>query len=65
MLHPSLEPALAQIPQDRPVVLFTRHSLRELAPNNGVPSYDLPLTPEGVLLAEQWGRKLGKKISAF
>lgn len=65
MLHPSLEPALAQIPQDRPVILFTRHSLRELAPNNGVPSYDLPLTPEGVLLAEQWGATLGKKISAF
>ena len=65
MLHPCLEPALMQIPQDRPVILFTRHSLRELAPNNGIPSYDLPLTAEGVVLAEQWGGRLNRPIKAF
>ena len=65
MLHPNLEPSLALLPADKPVILLTRHSLRELAPNNGVPSYDLPLTPEGVVLAEQWGRRLDRPISAF
>ncbi|HQV81239.1 MAG TPA: histidine phosphatase family protein [Agitococcus sp.] len=65
MLHPSLEPALLALPSNKPVVLFTRHSLRELAPNNGLPSYDLPLTPQGVLLAEQWGGRLNRPIKAF
>lgn len=65
MLHPSLEPALALLPPDRPVILLTRHSLRELAPANTVPGYDLPLTPEGVALAEQWGQRLDRPITAF
>ena len=64
MLHPSLEPALLVLPPDKPVILFTRHSLRELAPNNGIPSYDLPLTPEGIVLAEQWGERLNRPIKA-
>lgn len=64
MLHPSLEPALLVLPPDKPVILFTRHSLRELAPNNGIPSYDLPLTPEGIVLAEQWGGRLNRPIKA-
>ena len=53
-LHPALAPAMALLPSDRPVVLLTRHSVREPAPN-GIASYDLPLTPEGVALAEFWG----------
>lgn len=65
MLHPSLEPALALLPADRPVILLTRHSLREHAPDHTVPGYHLPLTPEGVMLAEQWGKRLDRPISAF
>ncbi len=66
MLHPSLEPSLAMLPDDRPVALLTRHSLRENAREpNGVPGYDLPLTPEGVVLAEQWGARLDRPISSF
>ncbi len=65
MLHPHLEPALLELPSDKPVVLFTRHSLRELAPDNGIPSYDLPLTPQGVILAEQWGGQIKRPITAF
>lgn len=65
MLHPNLESSLVLLPADKHVILLTRHSLRELAPNNGIPSYDLPLTPEGVALAEQWGRRLHRPISAF
>lgn len=56
-LHPDLAPAMALLPTNRPLVLFTRHSVREEAPN-GVASYDLPLTEEGVRLAEAWGAQL-------
>lgn len=65
MLHPSLEPALAQLPADRPVALLTRHSLRELTDANGMSSYTLPLTEAGIVLAEQWGARLGRRIHAF
>jgi broad specificity phosphatase PhoE len=57
-LHPELAAAFVQLPQDRPLMLLTRHSVREQAPGHGVATYDLPLTPEGVLLAEEWGRQL-------
>jgi broad specificity phosphatase PhoE len=65
MLPPTLEPSLLALPRHKPIILFTRHSLRELAPNNGIPSYDLPLTPQGVLLAEQWGARLSQQLAAF
>lgn len=55
-LHPALAAAMALLPSDQPLLLLTRHSVREQAPN-GIPTYDLPLTPEGVTLAEQWGRQ--------
>ncbi|MFZ5560427.1 MAG: histidine phosphatase family protein [Pseudomonadota bacterium] len=56
-LHPALAPAMGLLPGDKPLALITRHSLRELAPN-GIATYDLPLTPDGVRLAEQWGGQL-------
>lgn len=56
-LHPDLVPAISLLPADRPLTLLTRHSVREAAPN-GIATYDLPLTPEGVRLAEHWGRQL-------
>ncbi|MFZ5756005.1 MAG: histidine phosphatase family protein [Pseudomonadota bacterium] len=60
-LHPLLLPALARLPSDRPVVLFTRHSIREQSAN-GFGSYSLPLTPEGVALAEAWGARLDRPL---
>ena len=60
-LHPTLLPALARLPADQPVVLFTRHSIRE-QPRNGFAGYDVPLTPEGVVLAENWGGSLGRPL---
>lgn len=62
-LHPDLLPALGELPDDRPVVLFTRHSIRE-QPRNGFAGYDVPLTPEGVALAEAWGARLGRPLHA-
>lgn len=61
--HPELLPSLARLPSDRPVVLFTRHSIREQA-HNGFAGYDVPLTPEGVALAGAWGARLGRPLHA-
>lgn len=62
-LHPHLLPALDQLPADRGVVLFTRHSIRE-QPQNGFAGYDVPLTPAGHQLAQAWGGELGRPIHA-
>ncbi|RYY78588.1 MAG: histidine phosphatase family protein [Moraxellaceae bacterium] len=42
----------------QPLVLLTRHSIREAADNNGFASYQLPLTPIGRHLAFEWGKWL-------
>ncbi|MDP2227865.1 MAG: histidine phosphatase family protein, partial [Moraxellaceae bacterium] len=62
-LHPAQRSGLDLVPSERPALLLTRHSVRELG--NGVPSYDLPLTPEGVALAEQWGRELPRPLHSL
>ncbi|MEQ9507797.1 MAG: histidine phosphatase family protein [Alloalcanivorax xenomutans] len=63
-LHPRLLHALNLLPSDRPVHLLTRHSVRELA-KNGFADYRLPLTPEGIELARDWGGQLARPVSAF
>lgn len=63
-LHPALLPSLNRLPSNRPVALLTRHSTREAAAN-GIASYDLPLTPAGVALAEWWGAQLGREIASL
>lgn len=60
-LHPSLLPTLDRLPDDRGVVLLTRHSVRE-QPANGFAGYDVPLTPEGVVLARAWGAALNRPL---
>ena len=45
----------------QPLVLLTRHSIRERAPNNGFASYQLPLTELGRNLAFEWGKFLAKE----
>lgn len=63
-LHPNLRDALAHLPEDRPIHLFTRHSVREESPH-GFADYRLPLTEEGIRIAEEWGMELGRPIEAF
>lgn len=63
-LHPSLADALPLLPQDRPVHLFTRHSVREKSPQ-GFADYRLPLTAEGVTLAKNWASQLQRPVRAF
>ncbi len=63
-LHPALIPSLEQVPRDVPVSLVTRHSIRE-QPKNRFAGYDIPLTPEGIQLAREWGRSLDRPIAAL
>lgn len=63
-LHPQLESGLALLPDDRPLHLLTRHSVRELA-RNGFADYRLPLTAEGVRLAREWGARLPKPVASW
>lgn len=63
-LHPDLESAQALLPTDLPVALLTRHSVRELV-QNGFAGYDVPLTAEGVRLAEHWGGRLTRPVAGF
>lgn len=63
-LHPELRSGLALLPSHTPVALLTRHSVREETKAR-VATYDLPLTAEGVLLAEQWGRELPRPVTGY
>lgn len=62
-LHPHQRQALSTLPAQQSIVLLTRHSVREQATND-MPGFDVPLTPEGVLLAELWGGELGRVLSS-
>ena len=59
-----LDALLALPPADIPVVLFARHSIRELAAHGSV-NYQLPLTQEGIDLAKAWGARFQRKVTNF
>lgn len=63
-LHPHLEPSLSLLPENRPLHLFTRHSVREQA-SSGFADYRLALTPEGVRMAENWGGQLDRPVTRY
>lgn len=55
----SMGVSLEQIQQiQQPLILLTRHSIREQADGQRFASYALPLTPQGRALAQSWGRYL-------
>ncbi|MBF7687179.1 histidine phosphatase family protein [Acinetobacter rathckeae] len=55
--------AIALLPKDIPVVLLTRHSIREVVEGQGLAGYDLQLTEEGVALAQAWGAYLATEVT--
>jgi hypothetical protein len=57
-LPDSMISSVGLLPEDKRLILFTRHSLRERSDGNGFASYQLPLTPRGRVLAKSWGRWL-------
>ncbi len=54
-LPPMMQAGLALLPKSRPIVLLTRHSIRELVDDQGFAGYKLPLTEQGRRLAYAWG----------
>jgi hypothetical protein len=54
-LPPMMQAGLALLPKSRPIVLLTRHSIRELVDEQGFAGYKLPLTDQGRRLAYAWG----------
>lgn len=61
-LPPSMMDSVKLLPNNERLILFTRHSLREMSDKNGFASYALPLTPKGRVLAESWGRWLAYNL---
>ena len=60
-LPASMFQAMDLLPKNgQPMVLLTRHSIRELADNQGFATYELPLTPVGRHLAFEWGHWLSQ-----
>lgn len=60
-LPASMFQAVDLLPKNgQPVVLLTRHSIRELADNQGFATYQLPLTDVGRHLAFEWGHWLSQ-----
>lgn len=53
--------ALELLPsKEIPLILFTRHSIREIVRGVGLAGYDLQLTEEGRALAFAWGKHLSQ-----
>ncbi len=61
-LPPSMMASVKLLPKNERLILFTRHSLREPSDKNGFASYDLPLTADGRILAQAWGRWLAENL---
>ena len=62
-LPPSMMHSVKHLPNNNErLILFTRHSLRERSNGKGFASYDLPLTPQGRVLAKSWGRWLSEHL---
>ncbi len=54
-LPQSMHLGMSLLPESRPIVLFTRHSIRVLVDEQGYAGYKLPLTELGRQLAGEWG----------
>lgn len=61
-LPDSMISSVSLLPENKRLILFTRHSLRERSDGNGFASYQLPLTPKGRVLAKSWGRWLSSHL---
>lgn len=61
-LPESMIASVRLLPENKRLILFTRHSLRERSDGNGFASNQLPLTPKGRVLAKSWGRWLATNL---
>lgn len=62
-LPASMAEAVGLLPENKRLILFTRHSLREHSDGKGFASMKLPLTPAGRTLAKAWGQWLANNLA--
>ncbi len=62
-LPESMVTSVKLLPKNKRLILFTRHSLRQLSDGNGFASYKLALTPKGKILAKSWGKWLATHLA--
>ncbi len=62
-LPESMIDSVGLLPDNERLILFTRHSLRERSDNQGFASAQLPLTHNGRVLAQAWGRWLANHLN--
>lgn len=60
-IPPFMAESLALVPENTNAALLIRHSIRYPIPPGDFGN-DIPLTPEGILLAGEWGRQLNRYI---
>lgn len=59
-IPPTMQESLALTPETVTSALLIRHSIRyPIPPGDGA---GVPLTPEGIQIAEQWGRQMGRPV---
>lgn len=58
----SMMSSVELLPENKRLILFTRHSLRERSDGNGFAGYQLPLTAKGRVLAKSWGQWLSNHL---
>lgn len=61
VIPPSVLRLLDEVPRDRPVAMLVRHSVRNHL-EEGDAGYEMPLTPEGHVLATELGAVLGRRL---
>ena len=61
-LPDSMMSSVKLLPDNKRLILFTRHSLRERSGGNGFAGYQLPLTVKGRVLAKSWGQWLSSHL---
>lgn len=55
---------LVELPKDRPIVVLLRHSVRDALPS-GSAEYALPITKDGIQLAQELGGLIGKRLRSL
>ncbi len=63
-IPPSILRGLVELPQGRAIAVLLRHSVREALPG-GSAGYSLPITEDGIQLAQELGSLIGKRLRSL
>ena len=63
-IPPSVLCGLVELPKDRPIAVLLRHSVRDELPPGGA-GYSLPITEDGIQLAQELGGLIGERLRSL